>query len=93
VEEARHDNFSGMKRRPRKKHRVTTSAIAELPASIVLTKLNSENSMTIKIRTDDILLGTLVMGRGSVEWWPRGNRVHKARKSWREFAAMLDLVM
>ena len=82
-----------MKRRSRKKHRVATSAVAELPSSLELTKLNSENSMTIKIRRDDVLLGTLVMGRGSVEWWPSGNRVHKARKSWRAFAAMLDQAM
>ncbi len=36
------------------------------------------------------LLGTLVMGRGSVQWWPSGNRVHALKKSWKSFAAMLD---
>ncbi len=79
--------------RSRKQNRIVTTAVAKLPSSLELTKLNSDNSMSIKIRTGEILLGTLIMGRGSVEWWPRGHSVHKARKSWREFAAMLDKAM
>jgi hypothetical protein len=83
-----------MARRKRKKiKRVITSAVAELPSSLELTKLNSDNSMSITIRTGELLLGTLIMGRGSVQWWPRGHRVNIARKSWREFAAMLDKAM
>ena len=46
--------------------------------------------MTVEIRTGDLMLGTLVMGRGSVQWWPRGNSVHGLKKSWKPFAAMLD---
>jgi hypothetical protein len=74
-----------------RKRRVTrTQVTANLPNSVELTKLNSRNSMTVEIRTGNLLLGTLVMGRGSVQWWPRGNSVHALKKSWRTFAAMLD---
>jgi hypothetical protein len=74
-----------------RKRRVThTHVVANLPNSVELTKLNSRNSMTVEIRTGDLLLGTLVMGRGSVQWWPRGNSVHALKKSWKTFAAMLD---
>ena len=74
-----------------RKRRVTrTQVVANLPNSVELTKLNSRNSMTVEIRTGDLLLGTLVMGRGSVQWWPRGNSVHALKKSWKTFAVMLD---
>lgn len=74
-----------------RKRRVTrTQVVANLPNSVELTKLNSRNSMTVEIRTGDLLLGTLVMGRGSVQWWPRGNSVHALKKSWKSFASMLD---
>jgi hypothetical protein len=74
-----------------RKRRVTrTQVVANLPNSVELTKLNSRNSMTVEIRTGDLLLGTLVMGRGSVQWWPRGNSVHALKKTWKSFAAMLD---
>ena len=74
-----------------RKRRVTrTQVVANLPNSVELTKLNSRNSMTVEIRTGDLLLGTLVMGRGSVQWWPRGNSVRALKKSWKTFAGMLD---
>jgi hypothetical protein len=74
----------------RKRRVIRTHVVAKLPNSVELTKLNSRNSMTVEIRTGDLLLGTLVMGRGSVQWWPRGNSVHALKKSWKTFAAMLD---
>ena len=67
-----------------------TQVIANLPNSVELTKRNSKNSMTLEIRTGEVLLGTLVMGRGSVQWWPAGNSVRALKKSWKSFAAMLD---
>jgi len=73
------------------RRRVTkTQVIANLPDSVELTKRNSKNSMTLEIRTGEVLLGTLVMGRGSVQWWPASNSVHALKKSWKRFAAMLD---
>jgi len=74
----------------RKRRLTRTQVVANLPNSVELTKLNSRNSMTVEIRTGDLLLGTLVMGRGSVQWWPRGNSVHALKKAWKSFAAMLD---
>jgi hypothetical protein len=73
----------------RKRQRKLTHVIANLPTSVELTKLNSKNSMTIQIRTGDTLLGTIVMGRGSVQWWPSGNSVNALRRSWVSFARML----
>jgi hypothetical protein len=80
---------------PRKRRRPKnfTHVIANLPNFVELTKLNSRNSMTIQIRLGKTLLGTIVMGRGSVQWWPRGNSVNAPRKSWAAFADMLDANM
>ncbi len=75
---------------PRRRRVTRTHVIANLPNSVELTKRNSKNSMTLEIRTGDLLLGTLVMGRGSVQWWPRGNSVHALKKTWKSFAAVLD---
>ena len=75
---------------PRHRRVTKTQVIANLPNSVELTKRNSKNSMTLEIRTGAVLLGTLVMGRGSVQWWPAGNSVHALKKSWKSFAAMLD---
>lgn len=72
---------------------VYTKVVAHLPHTVELTKLKSENSMTIEIRSGDTLLGTLIMGRGSVQWWPSGNRVNAARKSWKQFADLLSRTM
>src|SRR5690348_5718609 len=77
----------------RRKRLVFTKVVAHLPNSVELTKLKSENSMTVEIRSGDALLGTLIMGRGSVQWWPSGNRVNAARKSWKQFADMLSKAM
>lgn len=83
---------------PKPRHRrrravVHTKVVAHLPNSVELTKLKSENSMTVEIRSGDALLGTLIMGRGSVQWWPSGNRVNAARKTWRQFAELLSRAM
>jgi len=74
-----------MARRKRK-----TTVTAHIPSTVELTKLKSKNALQIEIRRGDELLGTLSMGRGSVEWWPRGNKVNILRKRWRVFAEMLD---
>jgi hypothetical protein len=39
------------------------------------------------------MLGTLLMGKGSVEWWPKGNKTNRLRKRWEGFAALLDREM
>jgi hypothetical protein len=73
---------------PRRKK--TTTVTAQIPSTVDLTKLKSKNALRIEIRRGADLLGTLSMGRGSVEWWPRGNKTHILRKRWRAFADMLD---
>jgi hypothetical protein len=74
-----------MGRRKRK-----TTVVAQIPSTVELTKLKSKNALQIEIRRGSELLGTLSMGRGSVEWWPRGNKVNILRKRWRAFSDMLD---
>ena len=75
-----------------RKRRAThvTKVRALLPYAVDLTKLTSGNTLDIEVRIGDDLLGTLLMGRGSVQWWPCGNKTHALRKSWREFAELLN---
>jgi hypothetical protein len=75
---------------PRRRKKILTQVIVDVPHVVELTKRKSKNSMSIEIRRGDLLLGTIKMGRGSVQWWPRGNSVNALRKSWESFAAMLD---
>jgi len=72
------------------KRRKDTTVTAFRPKSIDLTKLNAENSLNIEIRRGDEFLGTLSMGKGSVEWWPKGNKTERLHKRWRLFAKMLE---
>jgi len=73
----------------RKQKIQVTKVTALLPYSVDLTKLRSNNTLDIQVRSGEELLGTLKMGRGSVQWWPTGNKVHALRKNWRQFAEML----
>ncbi|PYT28735.1 MAG: hypothetical protein DMG57_13935 [Acidobacteria bacterium] len=74
----------------RKRKITQTRVTALLPYSIELTKLKSGNTLDVQVRAGDELLGTLKMGRGSVQWWPRGNRINMLWKSWHDFAEMLN---
>jgi len=78
---------------PRKRRARVTSVTAFLPFSIDLAKLKAGNTLEFRVRSRDELLGTLLIGRGSVEWWPGGNRVNRLRRSWTAFADMLDQYM
>ncbi len=78
---------------PRRRKPTRTQVIVDLPHIVELTKRESRNSMTIEIRRGKALLGTLIMGRGSVQWWPSGNCFKALRKDWTSFAAMLDTHM
>ena len=73
----------------RRKARVT-KVTAFLPHSVELTKLKARNALEIQVRSREELLGTLLMGRGSVVWWPGGNKIHSLQKSWKAFADILD---
>jgi hypothetical protein len=74
---------------PRKKRLTATKVTAYLPYSVDLTKLKSGNTLDVQVRSGSELLGTLLLGRGSVQWWPRGNKTHALRKSWKQFAEIL----
>src|ERR1700720_1401937 len=77
-----------------RRHRVkTTKVTALLPYSVDLTKLRSNNTLDIQVRSGEEFLGTLKMGRGSVQWWPSNNKTHALRKHWRHFAEVLTRSM
>ena len=67
-----------------------TQVRVQFPGYMDLTKRKSENSLSIEVRRGDELLGSLLMGRGSVEWWPKGNKVHSVKRGWRSFVKILE---
>ena len=78
----------------RKKKRKTQTTVTVYQASSVeLTKRASSNSLTVEVRRGKDLLGTLIMGRGSVQWWPNGNSTNDFKRSWKEFAKLLETAM
>jgi hypothetical protein len=62
-------------------------------SSVELSRRASSNSLSVEVRSGKELLGTLVMGRGSVQWWPNGNKTNDFKKSWRQFAKLLETTM
>jgi hypothetical protein len=62
-------------------------------SSVELTKRASSNSLKLEVRSGKELLGTLIMGRGSVQWWPNGNSTNDFKRSWKEFAKLLETQM
>jgi hypothetical protein len=70
--------------------RTSTNVTVNQVSRVELTKRGSQNSLEIEVRRGDELLGTLFLGSGSVQWWPRGNKANKFEKSWKGFAALLD---
>ena len=77
----------------RKSKKRRTSVTVYQASSVELTRRASSNSLTVEVRSGDQLVGTLVMGRGSVQWWPHGNKTNDFKKSWTEFAKLLEQVM
>jgi hypothetical protein len=62
-------------------------------STVVLSKRACSNSLSVEVRSGKELLGTLVMGRGSVQWWPNGNKTNALKKSWRQFTTLLERAM
>jgi len=77
---------------PRPKKRRTTVVVRQA-SSVELSKRASSNSLEIEVRTGRDLLGTLFMGRGSVQWWPNGNKTNDFKRSWVQFAKLLEAEM
>ena len=78
-----------MKKPPAKKTTVTVYQAS----SVELTKRGSSNSLKLEVRSDTELLGTLLMGLGSVQWWPNGNRKTALKRSWKQFVKLLETEM
>jgi hypothetical protein len=78
---------------PRKRRRNTTTVIVEQASSVELTKRGSSNSLSVQVRSGKDLLGNLVMGRGSVQWWPDGNKTRALKKAWPDFVKLLEKAM
>ena len=62
-------------------------------STVELTKRGSNNSLQVQVRSGNALLGTLVMGQGSVQWWPKGNKTNDLKKTWVQFANILQKMM
>jgi len=77
----------------KKRKKTRTSVTVYQASSVELTRRASRNSLTVEVRSGEQLLGTLVMGRGSVQWWPHGNKTNDFKKSWTEFAKLLGQMM
>jgi hypothetical protein len=76
-----------------KKAQKQTTVIVEQASTVELTKKGSNNSLSIKVRSGGVLLGTLIMGKGSVEWWPKKNETNHLKKDWKSFVALLEGAM
>ena len=84
----------GIRTKLRKKNRKTQTSVTVYQASSVeLTKRASSNSLTLEVRNGKEFLGTPIMGRGSVQWWPNGNKTNDFKRSWKEFAKLLETAM
>jgi hypothetical protein len=77
----------------KRKAQTSTTVIVEQASTVELTKKGSSNSVRVKVRRGNKLLGTLIMGKGSVEWWPEKNKTNCLKKTWTGFAALLDSEM
>ena len=77
----------------REQKRERTTVTVYQASSVELSKRSSSNSLSVEVRSGKELLGTLVMGRGSVQWWPNGNKTNDFRKPWKEFARLLETAM
>jgi hypothetical protein len=75
---------------PSKSRKKKTEILADLPLSVNLTKRNSVGDLRFTVKSDGVTVGTLIMGRGSVEWWTENAKKPTGRWSWLRFAKLLD---
>ena len=59
--------------------------VAHLPTSVELTKRTTKNDLRVEVDVPDSTGGTLVIGQGSVEWWPDHISVNAHRGDWNKF--------
>jgi len=70
-------------------NRVKTEVIAHLPVVVDLTKRNSGGDLRFVVKRGKTL-GTLILGRGSVEWWAVNAKKPTARWDWTQFVNLLN---
>jgi hypothetical protein len=76
-----------------KKRRAQTTVTVNQVSTVELTKRASSNSLQLEVRSGEDLLGKLIMGRGSVQWWPKGNKTNGFEKRWKDFVKLLESAM
>jgi hypothetical protein len=69
---------------------IETEVIAHLPLRVDLTKRNSGNDLRFVVKSGGDLLGTLQMGRGSVQWFAPNAKKPTGAWTWRDFAKLLN---
>jgi hypothetical protein len=68
---------------------IETEVIAQLPLTVDLAKLNSQNDLRFTVKSRGELLGTLQIGRGSVRWFRVNAKKATGKWTWRTFAKLL----
>ena len=56
----------------------------------IATKFVLHRDVKVQVKTDDGMLGTLLISKGNIEWLPAGNHVNKKRMTWKNFAKLLE---
>jgi hypothetical protein len=73
----------------KKKRIVETEVLVHLPVMVDLTKRNSGGDLRFVIKRGTTL-GTLILGRGSVEWRTGRAKKPTARWAWTQFVNLLN---
>ena len=73
----------------RTKGTIETQVLAHLPLTVDLTKRNSGNDLRFTVKSGGHMLGTLLMGRGSVQWFAPVAKKPTGKWTWRAFAKLL----
>jgi hypothetical protein len=66
------------------------SVTTHLPYSVELSPRTTKNAVKFDIRKGKEKIGTLYISSGTVEWWPKSNKVNAWRGSWWTFAKILE---
>ena len=69
---------------------IETEVIAHLPLKVDLTKRNSGNDLRFVVKSGGDMLGTLQMGRGSVQWFATKAKKPTGAWTWKEFVRLLN---
>lgn len=48
------------------------------------------NDVTIKVKSDDALLGRIEISKGSIDWWPANNSKTHYKMTWENFQALME---